>query len=40
MVDGFTIVVRLLKMILSVQTSKNIQDFAIWNDNFHEFMLF
>ena len=32
-VDGFTIVVRLLKMIFNVQTPKNIYDFAIWNDN-------
>ena len=37
MVDGFTIVVRLLKMIFNVQTPKNIYDFAIWNDNFNIF---
>ena len=37
MVDGFTIVVRLLKMIFNVQTPKNIYDFAIWNDNFNTF---
>ena len=29
MVDGFTIVVRLLKMIFNVQIPKNIYDFAI-----------
>ena len=37
MVDGFTIVVRLLKMIFNVQTPKNIYDCAIWNDNFNIF---
>ena len=37
MVDGFTIVVRLINMIFNVQTPKNIKDFAIWNDNFHTF---
>ena len=29
MVDGFTIVVRLLKIIIDVQTFKNIHDFLI-----------
>ena len=37
MVDGFTVVVHLIKMIFNVQTPKNINDFAIWNDNFHTY---
>ena len=39
MVDGFTIVVRLINIVrfFNVQTPKNIKDFAIWNDNFHTF---
>ena len=37
MIDGFTIVVRFLKMIFNVQTPENIYDFAIWNDSLNLF---